>query len=99
MEIIALNKVPTFDHIIHNIYLSDIVAATNKDCLKNIDIIINISNSRYKEEPNIIYHLETTRLVVETTEIQKAAIHRTRDNVQVVPSCFNFRYVRSHTVV
>lgn len=56
MEIIALEKVPTFDHIIHNIYLGDIVAATNKDCLKNIDIIINISNSRYKEEPNIIYH-------------------------------------------
>ncbi len=56
MEIIALEKVPTFDHIIHNIYLADFVSATNKDCLKNIDIIINISNSRYKEEPNIIYH-------------------------------------------
>ena len=56
MEIVACEKIPTFDHIINNIYLGDIVSATDKNCLKNINIIINISNSRYKEEPNIKYY-------------------------------------------
>lgn len=56
MEIVACQKVPTFDHIINNIYLGDIVSATDKNCLKNINIIVNISNSRYVEEHDITYY-------------------------------------------
>ena len=56
MQIVACEKIPTLDHIINNIYLGDIVSATDKSCLKNINIIVNISNSRYKEEPNIKYY-------------------------------------------
>ena len=56
MEIVACFKIPTFDHVINNIYLGDITAANDPNCLKTIDIIINISNSRYEQASNIEYH-------------------------------------------
>jgi len=49
-------KNPTFDHIIDNIYLGDIdVNETNLLVENSIKIVINISNSRYKENNNISY--------------------------------------------
>src|SRR5437660_2980633 len=56
MEIIACAKIPTFDHIINNIYLGDIVAATDPKCLEIINVIVNVSNSRYYEQSSIKYY-------------------------------------------
>ncbi len=54
--IVVGEKIPTFNHIINNVYLGDISAATNNEIISNMNIIINISNSSYEENPNIIYH-------------------------------------------
>jgi protein-tyrosine phosphatase len=54
--IIACNKVPVFDHIMKNVYLGDIVAATDVACLKGIDVIVNVSNTRYDQQESIEYH-------------------------------------------
>jgi hypothetical protein len=52
--IVVGNKIPTFNHIINNVYLGDINAATNKEIINNMNIIINISNTSYEESSNII---------------------------------------------
>lgn len=52
---IACEKIPTFNPVYPNLYLGDLEAAKNKKCLSNIDLIVNISNTRYKEFPNKIY--------------------------------------------
>ncbi|HMP28076.1 MAG TPA: dual specificity protein phosphatase [Saprospiraceae bacterium] len=49
MEIIACEKKPTFDLVYQNLYLGDIEAAKNQTCISTVDLIVNISNSRYKE--------------------------------------------------
>lgn len=58
MSLIVKEKIPTFDFIKDNIYLGDVEAAESYDLLEkeNIQIIINISNSRYKEYEKIKYH-------------------------------------------
>ena len=56
MSIVSLEKKPVFNHIIDNVYLGDIVSATNDNIINTIDIIINISKSRYKEYEHIMYH-------------------------------------------
>jgi protein-tyrosine phosphatase len=56
MSIVSIEKKPTFNHIINQVYLGDIVAATNESIINDMDIIINISNSRYKENEKITYH-------------------------------------------
>jgi protein-tyrosine phosphatase len=56
LSIVSLEKKPVFNHIIDNVYLGDIVSATNESIISDIDIIINISNSRYKENDRITYH-------------------------------------------
>jgi protein-tyrosine phosphatase len=50
------HKIPMCNHIIGNIYLGNISAASSAKCLDGIDIIINLSNTRYIELPKKTYH-------------------------------------------
>ena len=45
--IICCNKIPIFDKITKNIYLGDIVAASDKTTIKDIDVIINLVSDKY----------------------------------------------------
>ncbi len=58
MSLIEGEKIPTFDHIINNIYLGDREGVLSKSLLDkhNIKIIINISNTRYDEYENRLYY-------------------------------------------
>ncbi len=57
MELITGEKIPTFDHIIDHIYLGDLDSVNSEYIEKNnIEIIINISNSRYDINPVIKYY-------------------------------------------
>ncbi len=57
MELTEGKKIATFDWIDENVYLGDVEGATSLDLLKehDIQIIINISNSRYGEYGDITY--------------------------------------------
>lgn len=57
MELTEGNRIPTFDWIDENVYLGDIEAATSHDLLREhqIEMIINVSNSRYGEYGDITY--------------------------------------------
>jgi len=45
-----------FDFIVDNIYLGNIVAARTESIINFVDVIINISNSRYNEDTNKKYY-------------------------------------------
>ena len=57
MSQIIKDKIPPFDYIIDNIYLSDKEAAESHELLSknNIKVVVNISNSRYIEFDGITY--------------------------------------------
>lgn len=57
MSLVVKEKIPTFDFIINNIYLGDKEAAESQSLLSlsNIQVIVNISNSRYSEFDGINY--------------------------------------------
>jgi protein-tyrosine phosphatase len=56
--LIACEKYPIFDQIVENIYLGDIVAASNIDLLKkyNIDIVISCIFEKYERDTKILYY-------------------------------------------
>lgn len=54
MALIVGIKSPIIDHVIDNLYLGDIEAA--KQVNDDIDIIVNVSNSRYPMDPRITYY-------------------------------------------
>ncbi len=58
MSLVIGEKIPTFDHIEENVYLGDVESAQSKELLSKhqIKIIVNISNSRYREYEDIQYH-------------------------------------------
>lgn len=57
MELVPCEKISTFDHIIDNLYLGDVESATSSKVTdNNIEIIVNVSNSRYSQFTNIEYH-------------------------------------------
>lgn len=58
MSLVIGEKIPTFNHIEENVYLGDVESAQSVELLTkhHIKIIINISNSRYKEYADIEYH-------------------------------------------
>lgn len=55
-DIVKIHSVPTFDHIINNLYLGDINAANDDKCMEIIDVVLNLSNSIYDEKNGTIYH-------------------------------------------
>lgn len=56
MEILALEKNFTFDHIIDNLYLGDLESTVSTNLGKfNIKIVVNASNSEYVKCENITY--------------------------------------------
>jgi protein-tyrosine phosphatase len=57
MSLVALEKIPTFNHIITNLYLGDI-NSTQVKCLEsnNIKIVVNISNTSYEKIDGITYY-------------------------------------------
>lgn len=57
MEIIPLEKISTFDHIINNLYLGDVESATSHNIKdNNIEIIVNVSNIKYKYFDKVEYY-------------------------------------------
>ncbi len=57
MELVIGEKIPTFDHIIDHIYLGDLDSAISELVeINKIKTIINISNTRYTENPDIEYY-------------------------------------------
>ncbi len=58
MSLVIGEKIPTFNHIEENVYLGDVESAQSKELLSKhqIKIIVNISNSRYREYEDIQYH-------------------------------------------
>jgi atypical dual specificity phosphatase len=95
MEIIACKKVPIFDQIKEKLYLGDIEAAKDKACLENIDVIINLSNSRYEEYKNKEYFhfdLEDSKTVKISHLFEKInnIIEKSiNDNKSVLIHCMN----------
>ncbi len=57
MSLVALEKIPTFDHIFKNLYLGDI-HSTQVNYLQNnnIKIVVNISNTSYERIDGITYY-------------------------------------------
>lgn len=57
MSLVIRDKIPTFDYIIDNLYLGDREAAESLRLLNEhkIEVIVNISNSRYVEYGHITY--------------------------------------------
>jgi protein-tyrosine phosphatase len=56
MALVVVYKNPTYDHIIDNLYLGDIEAAYDSSCINNINIVVNISNTKYNEFIDKEYH-------------------------------------------
>ncbi len=57
MELVAGKKIPVFDHVIDNLYLGDIESVHKVIIEKNkITSVVNISNSRYEQLPNVTYY-------------------------------------------
>lgn len=57
MEVVALEKLSTFDHIVDNLYLGDIESATSHNIADySIEIVVNVSNTRYEQFENVDYH-------------------------------------------
>ncbi len=58
MSLVIGEKIPTFNHIEENVYLGDVESAQSVELLTKhqIKIIVNISNSRYREYEDIQYH-------------------------------------------
>lgn len=94
MSIIACEKVPIFDKINNNIFLGDIVAVSNINLIKNIDIIINLTHEKYTKYNHIKYFdfsIEDNREVKinffkETNEIISEAI---KNNKRILIHCYN----------
>ncbi len=53
MALIALQKTPIFDRVTDHLWLGDIEAVND---LRNIDVIVNISNTRYTMDPTKVYY-------------------------------------------
>ena len=75
-------------HIVDNIYLGDLESVTNLSIMKEINVIIDVSNQRYHEDPSkIYYHYELTpstidkithkfdQIVAQTPNEQNILIH------------------------
>jgi protein-tyrosine phosphatase len=57
MEIVPLEKLSTFDHIVGNLYLGDVESATSHNITDyNIEIVVNVSNTRYELFDGVEYH-------------------------------------------
>ena len=58
LSLVIKDKIPTFDHVVDNIYLGDREAAESHKLLSEhkIQVIVNISNSRYQEYNGITYY-------------------------------------------
>jgi len=57
MEIVALEKRCTFDQIMDNLYLGDVESATSQNIKSNnIEIVVNVSNTRYKHFDDVDYY-------------------------------------------
>lgn len=55
-DLVIYNKMPIFDHIVDNIYLGNIDAVKDSLCMEDIDVVINLSNSRYQEYSQTTYY-------------------------------------------
>lgn len=75
-------------HIVDNIYLGDLESVTNLSLMKEIDVIIDVSNQRYHEDPSkTYYHYDLTpptidkiihkfdQIVAQTPNEQNILIH------------------------
>eukprot|EP01040_Poterioochromonas_malhamensis_P014900 gene14900-16583_t len=59
MEVVALEKLSTFEHIIDNLYLGDAESAISHHIHENtIQIIVNVSNTRYEYFEGIVYDID-----------------------------------------
>ena len=57
MTLVLLKKSAVINEIIPGLYLGDVDAASPESILKNgIQVVVNISNSRYPECPDVQYH-------------------------------------------
>lgn len=57
MEIVALEKRCTFDQIMDNLCLGDVESATSQNIKSNnIEIVVNVSNTRYKHFDDVDYY-------------------------------------------
>lgn len=92
--IIPCAKIPIFDKITDNIFLGDIVAASDSDLMKSIDIIISLIDTQIKHS-NIeyfIFPIEDNRdvqidlLFEKTNDIIKKAIE---NNKKILIHCHN----------
>jgi protein-tyrosine phosphatase len=80
MALVPCDKIPVFNHIFKNLFLGDIVSATNDKCLQNIDIVVDVSNVQYPEK------------IVEGHSIQYHHIS-IEDNREVDISCYFNKFV------
>jgi protein-tyrosine phosphatase len=57
MEVVPLEKISTFDHIVGNLYLGDVESATSSNIANyNIEIVVNVSKTRYELFDGVEYH-------------------------------------------
>ena len=57
MEIVPLEKISTFDHIVGNLYLGDAESATSHNIANcSIEIVVNVSNTRYEHFDGVEYY-------------------------------------------
>lgn len=84
MSIIACEKIPIFDRINDNIFLGDIVGASDSNLIKKVDIIISLIDIqiRYNNIEYFIFPLDDSRdvqiniLFTKTNEIIENSIKK-----------------------
>jgi protein-tyrosine phosphatase len=92
--LIKREEEPVFHHIIDNLYLGDLVAASKEwEFMKDIDIVVDVSNSGYSELPGKEYvHLDIedsrqTDIAVHFDRVSELVLHAREENKNVLVHC------------